>query len=594
VRLKWLQRPVAAARRALRSIIYQGISLADHDLARRLFGYRPTLSGVAVTEQTALEAPAYFAGVRNVSEDLATLPLILYRKLDEDRRERANDDPLYPLLHDQPNEECDSVQFIETMQAWLMTRRNAYAEIVRDGAGRVTSLWPYHPSMVTIIRVEGELYFRVDLPPGELDPVTGQTWSTLRRDQVLHIKAFALDGVCGMSSTELHREAIGRALALEQYGAAFFGNDATPGGTYETPGVLSPEGYARLKAELEEKGGRGLTDKHRIMILEQGLKFSPSAVPNDKAQFIESERNSTEQMARINRVPPHMIGDLSRATFSNIEHQGIDYVTHSIRPYAVRWEKAIFTQVLTQEQRRTLYAEFLFDALLRADAVSRATALNILRQNGVINADEWRKADNRDPTADGSGKVYLVNGSMVPVSEAGRPQQKPALPDPSAPPPPPARADAERLFRPLFRAAAERCIRKEAAAVGKAVDRVLKPAGLRAFEAWTTDFYKEQQHTVREAWMPLAVAVAEAVRGEQGPDISDWAMGYTQRVADARSRAAIEELRTVIASGSSDMPGALRGVTERWAKEAAERMAGESAAALVEGVRKHLAATVAA
>lgn len=587
----WMFSPV----RKLKALTGRGVSIASEEIAR-LFGYqRATLSGVAVTDKTAMESPEYFAGVRNVSEDLATLPLIVYRRLGDRKRERDQAHPLYEILHDQPNEEMDSVQYIEMQQAWLMMRRNAYAEVQRTNGGRVVGLWPIPPSRVYVRRVDGQIVYQVMLPDGMRDPKTGAAYSILPRSSMFHLKAFALDGVVGESSITMHREAIGVALALDRYGAAFFGNDATPGGVYEAPQALSDKAYARLKAELEEPH-RGLENKHRLMLLEEGTKFSTITVPNDKAQFNETKRHSTEQMARINRIPPHKIGDLSRSTNNNIEHQGIDYVISAIRPWAVRWERGILTQLLTQGERRTHYAEFLLDALLRGDSAQRAQALAIKRQNGVINADEWRELENMNAIESGEGKVYMVNGNMIPIDQAGNPRSiqldnegrvsdvrmhtRPARQE----------IDPARVFAPLFRAAAEASLRKESAAVSKAVDREFRGKGMKAFESWATTFYREQEATVRRAFVPLAVSVGEALRGVEGPDLGDWAAEYALTVAGARQKGAADAIRAVVSSGSSDMAGALRSMAEGWATDQEiGRMAEREAGAMVESLKRYLA-----
>lgn len=567
----WLRTARRIVGRALRSV-----SLASEEAARIIFGIRPTLSGVTVSDSTALEATAYFAGVRNVAEDLATLPLHIYRRLGPKRREIDRDFRLYPVFHEQPNEEMDIVQFVEMTQAWAMMRRNAYAEIVRDGQGRALALWPIPPNRVTVERFEGDLVYTIRLPNGQRDPQTGLPFSVLNRSQVFHLKAFTLDGVLGLSSIEKHQEAIGLALALDRYGAAFFGNDGTPSGYFTVPGGLSEPAYLRMKQDLIEPN-QGLANKHRTQLLEEGMKFESSSVPNDQAQFLDSKRHQTEEMARLNRIAPHKIGDLSRATFDNIEHQSIDHVVSTIRPHAVRWEKAILTQVFTRDERRSRYPEFLLDGLLRGDAKTRAEALAIKRQNGIVNADEWRALDNENPIEDGSGRIYLVNGNMISVAQAGNPR---------APKDGEGRQYAARVFRPLFLAAAERCIRKEAAAVRKAVER---SSDLARLDAWATKFYREQQATVRQSFGPIALAVGEAVRGEEGPDLGEWADEYVAALAGARSRAALGELREVVTSGSSDLAGAVGKLAEKWIQEEPARLAEREAEKAIESVTRHIA-----
>jgi HK97 family phage portal protein len=590
----WLRAPI----RRLASWAKRGISIGDEAVAA-LFGYsRKSSSGIAVTDRTALESVEYFAGVRNISEDLATLPLIVYQRTGERSRKRDPEHPLYPILHDQPNEEQDAVEFIEMMQAWLMLRRNAYAEIQRTNGGIVVGLWPIPPSQVTVSRIQGELVYRINLPLGEKDPVTGLPYSLLPKWKVFHLKAFALDGVLGENPITLHKDAIGLSLALDHYGAEFFANDATPGGVYEVPGTLSDVAYERMKKELDEPH-QGLGNRHRTKLLEQGTKYNPISVENDKAQFIESKRHSTEQMARINRIAPHKIGDLSRATFSNIEHQGIDYVVSSIRVPAVRWERGILTQLIAKSERRTHYAEFLIDALLRADAQSRAEALAIERQNGVINADEWRALNNMNEIEDGSGKPYLVNGNMIPALEAGKPRtmkldQEGRVASLEIHQPPAAfeaaGRDPARVFAPLFRAAAESCLGKESAAVGKAIDRLFRAKGVQGLEAWAVEFYGQHEASVVRTFAPLASSVGEAVRGPEGADLAGWAADYARSVAAARRKAGTEELRAVLTSASSGMEERLKAAAQGWTKpEAVTAMAEREAVAMVESLKRYLA-----
>jgi HK97 family phage portal protein len=575
-------------------------SLAD-PAAASIFGVRPTLSGVSVTDSTALESPAYFAGVRNVSEDLATLPLIVYKRIGDTRRERDSEHRLYALLHDAPNPEMDAVQFFEMQQAWLMMQRNAYAEIVRNGAGAAVELWPIPPERMIVRRIEGELWYQVILLPDQKDPVTGQTFTMLDRSRVLHVKAFALDGVMGRSSITMHQESIGLSLALERYGAAYFGNDATPGGFLEHPGVMSAGAKARLLASMEARH-QGVDRSHRIGLLEEGMKFTAAVVENDKAQFVASQRNQTEQMARINRVPPHLIGDLARATFSNIEHQAIDYTVHTIRPWAVRWERAIVTQVFTAAERRTHYPEFLLDALLRGDALTRAQTLAIQRQNGVINADEWRELDNRNPTEDDSGKAYLVNGNMLPVEailrKAEEPEPAPPPPTIIAPPPPeptpeePTDTDENlrRVFLPLFRAAAERIVRREAAAFAKAIDRVFAARGMAEFEAWAAGFFADHAATARQAFLAPVLALGESIRGADGRDLSEWAVDHASRLAKSRGIKAGEAVRAAIANRTpQDGLQALRGLPAEWLASGAEIMALSELQEAIGSARRYLA-----
>jgi len=448
------------------------------------FGGRSSSTGVVVNERSALQSARVWASVRNVAEDLGSLPCHAYRRTAEGREEDP-DFHLHPIFNEVANEEMDSLQYIESQQAHLMFSRNCYAEIVRNGRGQVVALWPLHPDRVRVVRVDGVLVYLVTLPDGHRDPATGLPYKALAREKVFHLKAMALDGVSGESSTGVHAEVIGLTVALERQAGFFLQNGAQPGGVFQTDKKLSDQAYARLLKSLEKRHG-GIEKTNRAALLEEGLKWHSTGVPPRNAQHVESRRFQAEEIAAIYRQPAHMIGDLSRATFANIEHQGIEYVVYTIRPYAVRWEKGIKHQLMTPAERRTHYLEFKLDALLRGDSVSEAAALQVMRQNGIINADEWRRLKNMNPQPDGAGRVYLVNGNMVPVGRvlaAPAPGAAPAPPGDPDPDPGPG-DDVVRALASVFEDAFARAMRKEQLAVRRAAK---KP--LAEFEDWARDFY---------------------------------------------------------------------------------------------------------
>jgi HK97 family phage portal protein len=240
---------------------------------------------------------------------------------------------------------------------------------------------------------------------------------TLEQDDVLHIKGLSANGLIGLDNIEKGREPIGLALALQEFAARFFGNGANISGVLEHPGNLSKEAAERLKASWE-KTYAGNSNSLKTAILEEGMKYTKMGASPEEAQALESRRFQVLEVSRIFGVPPHMIGDLERATFSNIEHQGIEFTTYCIQPWATLIEQRISKQLLNVEERRFYFAQFSLEALMRGDYKSRQEALHILRNDGVISANEWRALENMNPIDGDEGTAYLVNGNMIPVALA--------------------------------------------------------------------------------------------------------------------------------------------------------------------------------
>lgn len=372
-------------------------------------GGQETNAGVRVNEATAMQSTAVYACVRILSETLASLPLPVYQRLEGGGKERAPNHPLYTVLHDIANDEMTSYTLRETLMSHLLLWGNAYAEIEWNNAGEVRALWPLRPDQ-TLPQRNAEtqkLEYHTILPDG--------TQVILPFERVLHIPGLGFDGIIGYSPIAMAKQAIGLSLATEEFGARFFSNGAHPSGIVEYPGKLSDQAYERYKKDVEEKH-QGLGKSHRIMILEEGLKYHQVGIPPEDAQFLETRKFQLNEIARIYRVPPHMIGDLDRATFSNIEHQSIEFVVHTVRPWLVRWEQAIKLKLFTPLERRRFFAEFVVDGLLRGDIKSRYDAYAVARQNGWMSANDIRELENQNPIP--GGDVYLVNGNMVPIDQA--------------------------------------------------------------------------------------------------------------------------------------------------------------------------------
>lgn len=490
-------------------------------------------SGVTVNENTALNATAVFSAVDILSRTLASLPLPVYRRLQGGGKERATDHPLYAVLHDLSNREMTSFELRQALMGHLALWGNAFAEIERDNAGRVIGLWPLRPDRMTVMRDEQGLLYVYRIIK------TGQEVA-LRQRNVMHLRGLSSDGVIGYSPIRLAREAIGLALATEEYGARFFGNGSRPGGVLQHPGKLSEEAAKRLKKSWEEMH-QGLTQAHRVAILEEGMTWQQVGIPPEDAQFLETRKFQVTEIARIFHVPPHMLADLERSTFSNIEHQGIEFVVHTMRPWLVCWEQAIKRDLFLPNERQTYFAEFLVDGLLRGDIKSRYEAYAIGRQNGWLSADDIRELENMNPLPDGQGKVYLVPLNMVPADSVTAAPQQPAQGQASvrsleAPEERARRAAGSRRrlakqFERLFASVEERIVKREAAEIMKAAERHLMRRDSQTFDTWLQQFYEEHKDFMTRAWTPVYQTYADAVQAEAADEI-DAPAGMTPQLED--------------------------------------------------------------
>lgn len=351
------------------------------------FGGARSSGGVTVTPESALTFSAVLASVRVLSEGVAALPLLTYERIARGK-ERAIANPLYSVLHDSPNEEMTSFQWRETSMAHCVLWGNCYSEIIDDGAGRVRELWPLLPQHMTVKRQNDRIIYEYAVP--------GSTTVAYRADQIFHVPGLSMNGLVGMSMIGIAREAIGLGLTLNKHGAKLFANGARAGGVLETPGQLSEDAYKRLTESFNDQYA-GVDNAGKTILLEEGTKFNSLTMPNDDAQFLQTRMFQIEEIARIFRVPPHMIGDLEHATFSNIEQQSLDFVIYSLTPWLVRWEQAISHKLFLPRERSQYFAEFLTSALLRGDTMSRYTAYSSAISAGWITRNQVREIENMNP-----------------------------------------------------------------------------------------------------------------------------------------------------------------------------------------------------
>jgi HK97 family phage portal protein len=294
----------------------------------------------------------------------------------------------------------NSFEFREMLMGHVLLRGNFYAEIEYDKEGKIVALWPLNPDMMTVYRTEaGERLYEYMLPDGQK--------KIFLPEQVFHLKAFSQDGLVGTSIIQAAKNAIELAQAAENYGISFFKNSARPSGVLTYPGRLSEQARENLRKSIQAQYS-GLSKAHRIMVLEEGMKWEQIGISPDDAQFLEIRKFQVEEIARIFRVPPHLIGHLERSTYSNIEQQSIEFVVHTIRPWLVRIEQSINSQLLLDDERKLYFAEFKVDGLLRGDIESRYRAYSIARQYGWMSANEIRELENLNPLPPDVGDTYWV------------------------------------------------------------------------------------------------------------------------------------------------------------------------------------------
>ena len=381
------------------------------------FFFGGTTSGKAVTERSAMQMTAVYSCVRILAEAVAGLPLNLYRYTEDGGKEKAIDHPLYLLLHDEPNPEMSSFVFRETLMTHLLLWGNAYAQVIRNGKGEVVALYPLMPNKMTVDRDErGQLYYSYQRSNDEAIRSKGQT-VILRPSDVLHIPGLGFDGLVGYSPIAMAKNAIGMAIACEEYGAKFFANGAAPGGVLEHPGTIKDPQRVR-ESWQSTFGGSGNANK--IAVLEEGMKYTPIGISPEQAQFLETRKFQINEIARIFRVPPHMVGDLEKSSFSNIEQQSLEFVKYTLEPWVIRWEQSIQRTLLSQEEKAHYFVKFNLEGLLRGDYQSRMNGYATARQNGWMSANDIRELENLDriPAEEG-GDLYLINGNMLPLKQAG-------------------------------------------------------------------------------------------------------------------------------------------------------------------------------
>jgi HK97 family phage portal protein len=593
-----------------------------------------TASGAFVDPETAMTYGAVFASVRILSETIASLPLFVYERLETGKR-RAAEHALYAVLHDMANPEMTAYDLREVMMTHVLLWGNAYAEIEINGAGQVAALWPLRPDKMTVKRGEdGALKYHYQLPAS-----VGGGVKVFAAWQILHLKGPSKDGVMGMSMIAAARESIGLGMRAEEFGARFFANDATPGLVMIHPEQLSDEAYGRMK-DSWNAAHQGAENSHRMAILEEGVKIERIGIAPGDAQYLETRKFQVTEVARIFRLPPHMLADLERATFSNIEHQGLEFVTYSLMPWLVRFEQRMALSLLLPGERKKYYVKHLVEGLLRGDIKTRYEAYSIGRNGGWLCANDIRELE--DMNAVEGGDIYLVPLNMVPVESLLNPEPvlvtKDASPDkpdtagPDAAEPDAAEPDSQRAlsgagevrwermsaemravrskksaqsrqrlmksYRKVWLDTAETITRREVHDIREGARKIFGTRDAGQFSVWLERYYQELADYARRKAVPLSTGLAAAISMSAAEEVGGeadeaaverFARAYASAFASRHSQVDEERLREVVKRAiekNQDPLAEIEAELDSWESEHPEAMAQNETNRLTNAVTK--------
>jgi len=578
------------------------------------FWYRtpaqPTQAGVDVNEYNSLGNSAVFNAIVIIAQTIGSLPLHLFRRNGENKGTLATDHPLYDVLHSQANPFMSAMAARETAGNHMVSWGNSYQEKVRDGAGRIRELWPMTPNRVKVEVQAGQPVYVITINNQEI---------RLTRDQVLHIPGLGFDGLMGYSVLKMARESIAMGLATEQFGARFFGEGTHPSAVVEHPQALGQETHDRLKDSLANAYS-GLGKSHRLLILEEGMVMKPISVPPEDAQFLQTREFNVVEIARWFNLNPYKLKDLSRATFSNIEHAAIDHVVDSIRPWLERIEQNYDYQLLTPADRAAgLYTKHSVEGLLRGDSVSRADFYMKLFGIGAISPNEIRALEDLNPYDGGDQYFVPLNYQTVEMAVAP-PEPIPVQLQPGDEEPEEdedrqrliehqqyfleseertvaGRDRTQRMFAPVILQAARQIVSKETIQVKRQVNKLLKQRQNVEMAAWLDTFYQAQPAEIKTAIGPAFRSFAEAIQAQAAlevgaevgltPKLEQWIAGYIDDYAVRHSASSHGQLAKLLQAEGGELED-LETRVDEWHQTRPEKIAAN------EGVRlsNAMAATV--
>ncbi len=542
-------------------------------------------TGATVTETSATQLTAVYCAVKIIAETFVTVAPHLYRRIDQGR-ERVHDHPVSVLLNHQANSEQTAAEFREWAAFGAALKGTAYAEIEFDNNFFPRALWPLPYSRITPKRVGGKLWYFYR-PADDREEIPLADW------QVLKLPGFSMNGITGLNIVDHFREVIGQAQAVEEHGARFFGNGARPGAILESPSALSEQAQENLR-QWFEKRHKGLSNAHRLAILEEGIQYKETGFTNEQSQFIQSKNFNILEFARIWRIPPHMLMDLTNAHFSNLEQSALEFVQQTMMPWFVRFEQRYQMQLLTPSERSDLFIKHNVNSLLRGDTSSRKEFYTAALQWGWMSRNEVRALEDQN-AVEGLDN-FMVPANMLAIDESGTPQ----LPES----PTPMRSDSQvekrsagwekrtatqrqalmHSFAPVFRQAAAEIIAREKADIMREVEKQLPRRNLAQLKEFIRAFYEKHPEFVRAKMAAPVQALMRAVHenvaaGELSADVSpeqveQFANEYLDSLAlrhVAGQRGQVEHL--INENPLSDLDTALATRFEEWGERSPEKIA---------------------
>jgi len=588
--------------KTLRNWWEQRYTLADGDpVIQELLGAKGTsASGVKVNADAALGLAAVYSCVNVLARTLGATPLKVYERQQPRGKKEAKGHRLYDLLHVSPNPEQTAFSWKETMQGHLALTGNAYSELVYNNGGELVQIWPLIPQNVRCERVGKNLFYFVRVNDRE---------HRLPAHRVLHLRGLSRNGMMGLSPVKVFMDTFGHGLALQEYSARFFSNSASPGGVIKHPMKMTTEGMKNLTKSWEDAHS-GLSNAHRVAILEEGAEWQSVGLPPEQAQFIETLKLNRSFVAGIFNMPPHMVGDLERATFSNIEHQDISFGKHTMAPWFSNWEQQITLSCLSEKERSRFFVEFNMDSLLRGDTASRNAAYQVARQNGWMSANDIREKENMNPLPPEVGDVYLVPANMYPADVAGSltppapkepPKEEPTEEEPTrsvewrgAPDP---RLRIRQTFAPMWREAANRVIKRERADVMRAAEKHLASNDMGALRDYLRDLYENHPQFVKDVFGPVvracATSLGDAINHRFGlsvdleaPTFRDFVEAYLHTFSSRWVGSSQGQVEQILNENPDSAIEALSERFDGWEETRANKTAGNEGTRLDGGISK--------
>lgn len=358
-------------------------------------------SGIPVNNDTALTFSAVWAAIRILSESVAQLPISLIEREENGDKINRTNHPLYNLLHNKPNEYITYFSFIQKIMVDLCLNGNSYVKIERNGAGRPVALYPIDFDNVEIREYEDKYYY-----------FNSETGEAIEYEEMLHFKTMSQNGMIGLSPIDTCANSISWGLGLEAYGNSYFSNGAKVSGVLETDRALSTEAVDRLRNSFDNNYSK-IGDSNKTLILEEGLKFNSISMSNEASQFLASRQFSIEEVCRIFNVPPHMLADLSKSSFSNIQEQSREFVQYSLQPYLSMIEQEMTNKLFKKNESGKLFVEFNVNALLRGNPKDRAEYYRTMLNIGAISINEIRQKENMNRVEEGDNLFMQLNMTTV-------------------------------------------------------------------------------------------------------------------------------------------------------------------------------------